>query len=121
MFEKLSQFNESLNCQSKAPPEDRPLISMDQALELEGLFKVFCNSTRLRIIHALVRKGELSVTQLAETIEMKPQAVSNQLRRLADRGLLASKRNGNNVHYRIVDPCVTILLVHGICLIEDSK
>ena len=41
---------------------------------------------------------------------LKPQAVSNQLRRLVDRGILASRRNGSNIHYRIVDPCVTVLL-----------
>ena len=121
MLEKPSQFNESINCPSKPPPQNRPLISLEQATELEALFKVLSNSTRLRIIHALVREGELSVTQLAEALEMKQQAVSNQLRRLVDRGLLASKRNGNNVHYRIIDSCVTNLLVLGLCLMEDSK
>ena len=113
------QFSESMNCPSKPPPQERPLISLEQATELESLFKVLSNSTRLRMLHALVRESGLSVTQLSETVDMKQQAVSNQLRRLADRGLLASKRNGNNVHYRIVDPCVINLLDRGLCLVED--
>jgi len=35
---------------------------------------------------------------------MTPQAVSNQLQRLGDRGILAARRNGNSVFYRIADP-----------------
>ena len=86
-----------------------------------GLFKVLANDTRLRLLHALARKGELCVTELAEAIDMKPQAVSNQLQRLADRGILGSKRNGIQVHYRIVDPCVVSLLDRGLCLLEDVR
>lgn len=98
--------------------EDRPLISLEQARQLMGLFKVFGNDSRLRLLHALVREGELCVTDLAAAVEMKPQAVSNQLQRLVDRGMLASRREGSNIFYRVVDPCVPILLERGLCLIE---
>lgn len=104
---------------SLSPPVgERPLFSQQQAEELMRLFKVFANDTRLRLLHALVREPELCVTDLAETVSMKPQAVSNQLQRLVDRGILASHRKGNHVHYRIVDPCVSVLLERGVCLIE---
>jgi len=82
------------------------------------LFKVFANDTRLRLLHALVREGELCVTELAEAVGMKPQAVSNQLQRLVDRGILSVRREGINMCYRIEDPCVPVLLERGICLIE---
>jgi DNA-binding transcriptional ArsR family regulator len=82
------------------------------------MFKTFANDTRLRLLHALVREGELCVTDLAGALAMKPQAVSNQLQRLVDRGILASRRNGINVYYRILDPCVPVLLERGLCLIE---
>ena len=98
--------------------EHRPLISPDEASQLMRLFKVFANDTRLRLLHALVRDGELCVTDLAAAVGMKPQAVSNQLQRLVDRGILGSRRNGNNIHYRVVDPCVPVLLERGLCLIE---
>jgi DNA-binding transcriptional ArsR family regulator len=52
---------------------------------------------------------------------MKPQAISNQLQRLVDKGMVASRRNGNNIFYRIVDPCVVSLLDSGLCLMEDAK
>lgn len=82
---------------------------------------MLADATRLRLLHALVRAGELCVTDLARALEMKPQAVSNQLQRLLDRGVVASRRNSNYVHYRIVDPCVVGLLDLGICLAEDAQ
>ena len=100
------------------PVADCPLIDRDQAAELTRLFKVFANDTRLRLLHVLVREGEVRVTDLAERVEMKPQAVSNQLQRLVDRGILGSRREGNNVLYRITDPCVPVLLERGLCLFE---
>ena len=98
--------------------EDRPLISDDQAAALMRLFKVFSNDTRLRLLHALVREDQLCVSDLAKAVAMKPQAVSNQLQRMVDRGIVGSRRNGANVHYRIIDPCVAVLLERGLCLIE---
>jgi len=106
----------------KFPPqpavEDRPLINGDQAAALMRLFKVFANDTRLRLLHALVREDELCVSDLAEIVGMKPQAVSNQLQRLVDRGIVGSRRNGINIYYRVIDPCVSELLKRGLCLIE---
>jgi DNA-binding transcriptional ArsR family regulator len=106
----------------KFPPqpaiEDRPLINNDQAAALMRLFKVFSNDTRLRLLHTLVREEELCVSALAEAVGMKPQAVSNQLQRLVDRGIVGSRRNGINMNYRIIDPCVAVLLERGLCLIE---
>jgi len=99
----------------------RPLLSPEQALELVALFKVLANDTRLRLLHALVRQGEMGVMELAEALAMKPQAVSNQLQRLLDRGILESRRAGINIYYRISDPCVISLLDHGLCLNEDAK
>jgi DNA-binding transcriptional ArsR family regulator len=105
----------------KPPLADRPLITLEQAEELVGLFKVLGNDSRLRLIHALERAGELRVSELAARVGMRPQAVSNQLQRLADRRILASRRDGNNIHYRIADPCVTSLLDLGICLTEETR
>jgi DNA-binding transcriptional ArsR family regulator len=100
---------------------DRPLITPGQAAEVVGLFKVLANDSRLRLLHALERAGELCVSDLAERVGMRPQAVSNQLQRLLDRRILASRREGNNVFYRIADPCVTSLLDLGLCLIEETS
>jgi DNA-binding transcriptional ArsR family regulator len=100
---------------------ERPLITTAQAGDLVGLFKVLGNDSRLRLLHALERAGELCVSDLAETVGMRPQAVSNQLQRLVDRRILAARREGNNIFYRIADPCVTSLLDLGLCLIEEAN
>ena len=84
-------------------------------------FQVLSDPTRLRLLHALVRAGEMCVSDLARAVGMKPQAVSNQLQRLLDRGIVATRRDSNYVHYRIVDPCVVGLLDLGICLAEDAR
>ncbi len=102
------------------PLQDRPLLSDDAAARLEGLFKVLGNSTRLRMLHAIVQAGELCVSDLADTVGMKPQAVSNQLQRLVDRGILASRRDGNNVLYRVMNPCVVAVLGYGLCIMETT-
>jgi ArsR family transcriptional regulator, lead/cadmium/zinc/bismuth-responsive transcriptional repressor len=105
-------------CDPAQPPlAERPLIDDEVAGDLEALFKVLANDSRLRLLHALERSDELCVSDLAAAVSMTPQAVSNQLQRLVDRRILAARRQGNNVFYRIVDPCVTSLLELGLCLV----
>jgi ArsR family transcriptional regulator, lead/cadmium/zinc/bismuth-responsive transcriptional repressor len=104
-------------CDPAQPPlTERSLIDEGQARELVALFKVLANDSRLRLLHALERAGELCVSDLAAEVGMTPQAVSNQLQRLVDRRILTARRRGNNVFYRIVDPCVTSLLELALCL-----
>ena len=61
-----------------------------------------------------MRNSELCVTELAAVAGVKPRAVSNQLQRLIDRGILDPRRAGNQIFYRIVDPCVPALLDRGM-------
>lgn len=104
----------------KPPLTERPLIDAGQAGELVRLFDVLASDTRLRLLHALARAGELNVSGLADALEMAPQAVSNQLRRLSDRRIVASRRDGTRVYYRVADPCVAGLLDLGLCLLEET-
>ena len=109
----------SPRCCQKVALRDRPLLSPVQAGGLAAVFKVLGNDTRLRILHALVRSDQLCVSDIAKSLGMKPQPVSNQLQRLADLGILTSHREGNNIHYHLVDLCVRSLLDHGLCLMEE--
>lgn len=101
--------------------KDRNLLTPIQAGGLAAVFKVLANDTRLRLLHALVRAGELCVTELADSVGMKPQAVSNQLQRLSDLGILAARREGNNIYYRVVDVCVSGLLEQAWCLMDEAN
>ncbi len=100
--------------------KDRPLLSFVDSVKVMALFKVLANDTRIRLLHHLVRSGEATVTEMAKTLGMKPQAVSNQLVRLSDTGMLSSRRDGNNVYYRVVNGCVAPLLDLALCLMEDE-
>jgi DNA-binding transcriptional ArsR family regulator len=112
---------EIISCPPKPELQKRPLITLEEGNELAGIFKILSNDTRLRLLHALVIAGKMCVMDLANAVEMKPQAVSNQLQRLVDRGILSSERNGNQIHYYVVDPCIVSLIDQGICLMEDAR
>ena len=108
------------SCPPRPALEDRPLLSFAEAVKVTALFKVLANDTRLRLLHHLVRSGEATVTDLAKTLGATPQAVSNQLQRLSDTGMLAARRDGNFVHYRVVNGCVPPLLDLALCLMQDE-
>ena len=107
-------------CPPKLNVAARPLLEVPEAVALERLFAVLASATRLRLLHALMLKGDPCMGDLAASVDMKPAAVSNQLRRLVDLGILATRRHGNHIHYRIVDDCVSKLLYHGLCL-NDAR
>ncbi len=107
-------------CSPKPSLQERPLLSPIQAGGLASVFKVLANDTRLRLLHAIVRADEMCVTDLAAALALTPQAVSNQLQRLSDLGILTHRRDGKSIIYRLVDPCVMALLDQGLCLMEDA-
>jgi DNA-binding transcriptional ArsR family regulator len=98
---------------------ERPLLEIDTAAELARVYETLANDTRLRLLHVLLKEGEIYPSGLAAKLGMKRQAVSNQLQRLSDRGIVQTRREGNNVLYRIVDACVIELIDRGLCLLED--
>ena len=113
---------ETTSCRRPKPLlAERPLLTFAESDDVANLFKILSNPTRLRILHALARKQELCVIELAAMVDMKAQAVSNQLQRLVDRKMLTCRREGTYSYYRIADSCVSELLDSGICLLEDTK
>lgn len=108
-------------CPPKPPLAERALLTAKPARELAAVFRILANDSRVRLLHALVREQELSVGALADTVSMTSQAVSNQLQRLAKRGIVGSRREGTTIFYRMVDPCVVELLDRGLCLTEDAR
>jgi DNA-binding transcriptional ArsR family regulator len=96
--------------------EDWPLLQGQQAAALEAIFKVLANATRLRLLHAIIRTPGISVGDLSTALGMKIQAVSNQLRRLVDQGIVEPVRDGNKIRYHIVNVCTLELFNQGMCL-----
>ena len=65
---------------------------------------MLASDTRLRLLHAIARGGEVRAGELAAAVGMTQQAVSNQLQRLVDRRICATRRAGTAILYRIIDP-----------------
>ncbi|MBI1267881.1 MAG: metalloregulator ArsR/SmtB family transcription factor [Cryomorphaceae bacterium] len=108
-------------CPSKVLLPNHTPLTLRQSSELEDLFKILANDTRLRLLHNLARVEEMCVCDLADSVDMSPQAISNQLQRLSQRGIVATRRSGNMIYYRVVDGCVIELLQKAMCLLADSR
>ena len=97
----------------------QPLISGEQADRVAELFKCLAHPTRLRLIHALVRAGELGAGDLADAVGVTPQVASNQLKRLAELRVVDRRRDGLAGIYRVIDPCVPLLFGRAWCHVES--
>jgi DNA-binding transcriptional ArsR family regulator len=85
----------------------------DLLFELGELFKVFSDPTRLRILRSLLG-GELRVSDLGAALGMSQSAVSHQLAVLRAARLVAFRREGKTVYYRLADDHVGLLLKVGL-------
>ncbi len=81
--------------------------------DLADLFKVFGDTTRIKILYALMAQ-ELCVADLAEAIGATQSAVSHQLRTLKQSRLVRAKRDGKNVIYSLSDGHVHTMLAQGM-------
>lgn len=71
--------------------------------ELLAITNALSDPNRIRIVCALVERGELCVCQLHELLELAPSSTSRHLALLTAAGLLATRREGKWVHYRIAE------------------
>ena len=81
---------------------------------LSELFKVFGDSTRIRILYELLRCEELCVQHLAERLSMGQSAISHQLRILRGAGLVRPRREGKTVFYALDDDHVRGIIRAGM-------
>lgn len=81
--------------------------------ELAEFFKVFGDSTRIRLLYAL-HDGELCVCDLSAILSMSQSAVSHQLRVLKSARLVKNRRDGKVVYYSLDDEHVKDILDVGI-------
>lgn len=86
--------------------------------ELADLFRVFGDSTRIKILYAL-HENELCVQDIANAVELSQSAVSHQLRVLKDTKLVRFRRDGKTVYYALDDDHVRSILSMGMDHIEE--
>lgn len=86
---------------------------IDSLYDLSEVFRVFGDSTRIRILYALL-ESELCVCDLAALLGMTQSAVSHQLRILKDAKLVRFRREGKSVFYTLDDDHVRLILRVGM-------
>ena len=86
--------------------------------DLAELFKVFGDSTRIKILYAL-HDNELCVQDIASAVQLSQSAVSHQLRVLKDSKLVRFRREGKTVYYALDDDHVRSILSLGMDHIEE--
>ena len=87
--------------------------------ELSELFKVFGDSTRIRILYALYEE-EISVCDLAEVLNLSQSAVSHQLKNLKNARLVKARREGKQIFYSLSDTHVATIIAVGREHIEEE-
>ena len=88
-------------------------MSDEELLDLAELFKMFADSTRIKILYDLF-DGEKNVTEICEDIEMNQSAVSHQLRLLKSAELVRSRREGKSAIYSLADDHVRVMISNGM-------
>ena len=91
----------------------------NEMADLAELFKVFGDSTRIRILFTLF-DDEQSVTDIAEALNMTTSAVSHQLRILKTNKLIDARRDGKQIFYFLADEHVHSILDVGMEHIEEE-
>jgi DNA-binding transcriptional ArsR family regulator len=95
-----------------AATRDR-LPSLEETDRLADWFKVMADSTRTRILYAVLEAGELCVCDLAATVDIAESTVSHALRWLRSAGIVRARRSGKMMYYRLDDEHVRMLLDLG--------
>lgn len=90
-----------------------------EAYDLAELFKVFGDSTRIRILFVLF-EAEVCVCDLAEALNMTQSAISHQLRILKQSKLVKSRREGKSIFYSLADNHVRTIIDQGREHIEED-
>lgn len=89
-------------------------------LNLAELYKIFGDSTRIKIMFVLLER-EMAVNEIATALGMTQSAVSHQLRLLKANGLIKFRREGKSLIYSLADEHVSQILKLGLEHIEELK
>lgn len=92
----------------------RDILPEEETLyDLAELYKVFGDSTRIKILFVLF-ESEMCVCDIADLLNMTQSAISHQLRVLKQNKLVRSRRDGKTVYYSLADSHVRLILNQGL-------
>ena len=111
--ETTEVHEELLKIVNETMPEETELY------DLAELFKVFGDSTRIRILFVLF-EAEVCVCDLAQVLNMTQSAISHQLKILKQNRLVKSRREGKSIFYSLADDHVRTMIAQGREHIEEN-
>ena len=85
----------------------------EELYDLAELFRIFGDSTRIRILYALF-EAEMCVCDIAQLLGMTQSAISHQLRSLKNARLVKARREGKTVFYALADDHVKTIIGQGM-------
>lgn len=86
--------------------------------DIANLFKIFSDSTRIRILASLL-KQERNVSEITTLLNMNQSATSHQLKILNDNKLVKKRKDGKTVYYSLADKHVYDILSKGLEHIKE--
>src|SRR5207253_9334876 len=123
-----SAFTEDVCQQRSIHPEQalavrRHLLGVETAHSVADLFAVLSDPTRLQVVYALLHapSGELCVCDLAAGLGRDDTTISHQLRVLRNQRVVAMRKAGRMVYYRLIDEHIRRLLEMGIAHTHESS
>ena len=96
------------------------MLEETELYDLAELFKVFGDSTRIRILFVLF-EAEVCVCDLAKALNMTQSAISHQLRILKQSKLVKNRREGKSIFYSLADEHVRTIIDQGRDHIEEDR
>lgn len=94
----------------------------EHAAAAAAMLRLLASERRLIVLCTLIAEGESPVGRLAERAGLSQPAMSQHLAKLREDGLVATRRAGTTIHYRIADPRVARLMatLHDIYCAESA-
>ena len=110
-LENMPQGTDVFSLSDQVPTEE-------ELYDLAELFKVFGDSTRIKILYVLV-ESDMSVGDIAQALNMTQSSISHQLRVLKQSRLVRFGREGKNIVYSLADDHVHTIMSQGLEHLEE--
>ena len=110
-LENMPQGTDVFSLSDQVPTEE-------ELYDLAELFKVFGDSTRIKILYVLV-ESDMSVGDIAQALNMTQSSISHQLRVLKQSHLVRFRREGKNIVYSLADDHVHTIMSQGLEHLEE--
>jgi ArsR family transcriptional regulator, lead/cadmium/zinc/bismuth-responsive transcriptional repressor len=98
--------------------ETNLILDEHTAAHVAELFRTFSDTSRVRILSAIVEK-EMNISALAALVGVTESAVSHHMRGLRQMHIVQARRDGKEVFYSVVDPHIVALFQQGVRHVQE--